>query len=65
MLSHEISKWIRSELLAELEKSHIPAGAVNDMQDLFEIPLAKAMVLDNEGKPGLKQVAFKLKVYRI
>jgi len=30
------------------------------MRDLFEIPLAKAMILDNEGVPGLKQVAFKI-----
>jgi len=60
-LSHEISKWGRKELLLELGKSHIPAGAVNDMQNLFEIPLAKAMILDDEGVPGLKQVAFKVK----
>jgi len=60
MLSSEIGKWTREALLTELDKSHIPAGAVNNMQDLFEIPLAKAMVLDNEGVPGLKQVAFKV-----
>jgi crotonobetainyl-CoA:carnitine CoA-transferase CaiB-like acyl-CoA transferase len=60
MLSDEINKWTRKALLAELDKSHIPAGAINNMQDLFEIPLAKAMVLDNEGVPGLKQVAFKV-----
>jgi len=59
-LSSEIGKWTREALLTELDKSHIPAGAVNNMQDLFEIPLAKAMVLDNEGVPGLKQVAFKV-----
>ena len=59
-LKGEISKWTREALLAELDKSHIPAGAINNMQDLFDIPLAKAMVLDNEGVPGLKQVAFKV-----
>jgi crotonobetainyl-CoA:carnitine CoA-transferase CaiB-like acyl-CoA transferase len=59
-LSSEIGKWPREALLTELDKSHIPAGAVNNMQDLFEIPLAKAMVLNNEGVPGLKQVAFKV-----
>jgi len=59
-LGSEIGKWTREALLAELDKSHIPAGAINNMQDLFEIPLAKAMVLDNEGLPGLKQIAFKV-----
>ena len=59
-LSSEIGKWARKALLAELGKLHIPAGAINNMQDLFELPLAKAMVLDNEGVPGLKQVAFKV-----
>jgi len=59
-LSSAIGKWTRQALLAELYKSHIPAGAVNNMQDLFEIPLAKAMVLDSDEGPGLKQVAFKI-----
>jgi len=59
-LSSAIGKWPRKALLTELEKSHVPAGAINTMKDLFEIPLAKAMVLDNKGVPGLKQVAFKV-----
>lgn len=59
-LSAEIGKWTRKALLTELDKLHIPAGAINNMQDLFETPQAKAMLLDNNGAPGLKQVAFKL-----
>jgi crotonobetainyl-CoA:carnitine CoA-transferase CaiB-like acyl-CoA transferase len=59
-LSSEIGKWTREALLAQLDKSHIPAGAINNMQDLFEIPLARPMILDNGGVPGLKQVAFKI-----
>ncbi len=59
-LNSEIGKWTREELLAELDKSHIPSGAVNNMQDLFETRMAKAMVLNNKGMPGLKQVAFKV-----
>jgi len=59
-MSSEIVKWTREALLTQLDKSHIPAGAINNMQDLFKIPLAKSMVLDNEGVPGLKQVAFKV-----
>lgn len=62
-LKSELSKLIvkhdQQELLQALHKLHVPAGAVNTVADVFEMPQAKQMLLEYPGaKPGVRQVAF-------
>ncbi len=58
ILRSKIRTWKRDEFMARLHECHVPAGAVNDMKDVFETRLAKGMVLESDGLPGLKQIAF-------
>ena len=53
----------RAELIAKLHAAAVPAGAVNNMADVFELPHAQPLVVrDGEGAPpiGLRQVAFQM-----
>ncbi|PRY12668.1 crotonobetainyl-CoA:carnitine CoA-transferase CaiB-like acyl-CoA transferase [Pontibacter ummariensis] len=56
-----ILQWERNTLLQHLHALHVPAGAVNTVPDVFQLPQAQSMLLQREGvKPGIRQVAFKL-----
>ena len=46
----------RAELLAELEKTVVPAGPINTVADLFADPqfVARGMRIDPEGTPGVR-----------
>ncbi|GAB3526579.1 CaiB/BaiF CoA-transferase family protein [Pontibacter brevis] len=51
----------REPLLQLLHEQYVPAGAVNTIPEVFELPQAQHMLLHHPGvKPGVKQVAFKL-----
>lgn len=51
----------RDELLQQLHQQHVPAGAVNSVAEVFDLPQAQQMLLQQQGaKPGLRQVAFRL-----
>ncbi|MBF9255352.1 CoA transferase [Pontibacter sp. 172403-2] len=51
----------REPLLEALYRQHVPAGAVNTVAEVFELPAAQSMLLYSaSAKPGVRQVAFKL-----
>ncbi|NDK55289.1 CaiB/BaiF CoA transferase family protein [Pontibacter fetidus] len=59
-LRNLISKHDQQELLQTLHKLHVPAGAVNTVAAVFEMPQARQMQLQYPGaKPGVRQVAFR------
>ncbi len=56
----------REQLLQTFEKAKVPAGAIRDMREVFELPIAKNMLLEEtlaEGQQSLRPrtVVFKLK----
>ncbi len=60
-----ISNFERSPLLDDLDIKNVPAGGVYDMQEVFELPEVKEMVMESKttsGKliKGLRTVAFTL-----
>lgn len=46
ILSAEIKKWNKDELLKKLHESNIPAGSINSMKEVFEIDEAKEMIIE-------------------
>lgn len=51
----------RDSLLSALQEQHVPAGAVNTIADVFQLPQAREMLLQHkEQKTGIRQIAFKL-----
>lgn len=66
ILREALQGWTRKDLLAELEANNVPAGGINDMKSVFEIPSAQELVVyprsGHHGQAraiGLRQVAFK------
>ncbi|MEJ8803508.1 CaiB/BaiF CoA transferase family protein [Pontibacter sp. H249] len=61
ILCRLIQEQLRDAFLEQLHRQHVPAGAVNSIPEVFELPQAQDMLLQHEGsKPGVRQVAFKL-----
>nr|WP_262902617.1 CaiB/BaiF CoA-transferase family protein [Pontibacter aydingkolensis] len=61
ILSKLIAAQLRDELLQQLHRQHVPAGAVNAIPEALRLPQAQAMLLEYpSAKPGIRQVAFKL-----
>jgi crotonobetainyl-CoA:carnitine CoA-transferase CaiB-like acyl-CoA transferase len=59
-LAPAVARWNHGELLDELEAQSVPAGAINDMQQVFEQPPARAMTLSFDDAPtGLRTTAFE------
>ena len=59
-LAPAIAEWSRDALLDELDTQGVPAGAINDMRQVFEQPLAQAMMLPFGDAPtGLRTTAFE------
>ena len=56
LLSPVIALWNRDALLSALEKSIVPAGPINTVEDLFNDPqfIARAMRIDPQGVPGVR-----------
>lgn len=62
-LQEKISSYKRDELLSKMEEENVPMGAVKNMQEVFQDPLAKNMILEQKEKDGstskrVKTVAF-------
>ncbi|NEM97148.1 CaiB/BaiF CoA transferase family protein [Pontibacter burrus] len=56
-----IVRFNREELLQKLHAQHVPAGAVQQVAEVFEMPQAKEMLLQYpRAKSGIRQVAFNL-----
>jgi crotonobetainyl-CoA:carnitine CoA-transferase CaiB-like acyl-CoA transferase len=61
LLRQLIAKQDQQQLLNSLHKLHVPAGAVNSVADVFELPQARQLLLEGpDAKPGVRQVAFKV-----
>lgn len=60
-LTPAIARWTRDELLDALESQSVPAGAINDMRQVFEQPLAQTMTMPfNDAPTGLRTTAFEM-----
>ncbi|MFD3000561.1 CaiB/BaiF CoA transferase family protein [Pontibacter toksunensis] len=61
LLRNLILQQEREPLLQKFHQQHVPAGALNSIPEVFELPQARNMLLHHPGaKPGLRQVAFQL-----
>ncbi|MHC2991317.1 carnitine dehydratase [Pontibacter sp. HJ8] len=59
-LAELIGQQEREPLLEALHRQHVPAGAVNSVAEVFELPQAQAMLLQSAtSRPGIRQVAFR------
>lgn len=59
-LAPAIAAWAQGDLLDTLASQGVPAGAINDMRQVFEQPSAQAMTLPFVGAPtGLRTTAFE------
>ena len=64
-LQEAFRKWNRAELLLKLEHYNVPAGSIRNMQEVFEMETAKAMIQEEQQPDGrlarsVKTVAFKI-----
>lgn len=62
LLEHAILKFPSNELLAKLEKAKVPAGRLNSVASVFQLPMANQLVWKNQqGKAiGIKNFIAKL-----
>ncbi len=63
IIQGEIIRYTRDEILDILQKKRIPAGGVFNMQEVFEVPESKPMILEgtyDNGKEikGVRSIAF-------
>jgi len=63
ILSSSIKILNRKPLLKTLQENKVPAGAVNDIRDVFELKAAQKMILNynDSDLKGIKNVAFEMK----
>jgi crotonobetainyl-CoA:carnitine CoA-transferase CaiB-like acyl-CoA transferase len=62
LIEERIAQRRRDELLAALAEAGVPAGAVNDLRDVFRQPLANTLVVRDEesGLAAVRTVAFEI-----
>lgn len=65
LLSEKISVWESSLLLQNLEKQGVPSASIRNMQQVFELPSAQSMILEETWPDGtlsqrVKTVAFEI-----
>ena len=66
LLKTEINQWNRADLLTVFYKNGVPAGSVNNMKEVFEMPKAQEMILEEKMPDGsrsqrVKTVAFQFR----
>lgn len=61
-LKKAIAQWNRDELLQTLQAHKVPAGAVNRMDEVFQTPQARRLVMQQPGSPhkGLRQLVARI-----
>lgn len=64
MISSKIVKWKRDELLEQMIEKNIPAGAIRNMKEVFEMPEAKQRLME-ETKEGEKLQTVKGNAFKI
>lgn len=65
LLQEKIGSWERNFLLEALSTRHVPAGAVNDLEEVFQIPQARSLVVSGEGRSSVRTVAFHARNLRL
>lgn len=65
LLAEKMALWNAESLLAELERRGVPAAAIRNLQEVFELPAAQSMVLEEALPDGtvskrVKTVAFEV-----
>lgn len=53
LLASEISKWPSESLLGKLNQLNIPAGVIRNLQEVFNTPEAKSLLLERDGIVGV------------
>lgn len=66
LLQPLIAAFSRADLLQHLETHQVPAGAVRNMEEVFEVPMAKEMILEETRENGqvtkrVRTVVFEVK----
>lgn len=60
-LQSAISQFNQTELLQKLKEQKVPAGVINDMKAVFEMPIAQEMILTSEnGDKCVQTIAFEI-----
>lgn len=52
LIRQPIRQLLRSDLITALNNKNVPVGCVNDMQEVFEMPKAQAMILEEDHGNG-------------
>jgi len=60
ILKEKIALWNKNELLERLEELKIPAGGINTMPEVFEMPFAKELMLESHNLRGIRQWVGKI-----
>jgi len=63
-LSVRILEWNRKDLLQTLIAHKIPAGAVNSIPDVFELPQSQSLLIKSEGYTGVRTFAARGDAFR-
>jgi len=63
ILADEIIKYEKEELLQKLHEKKIPAGSINNMEEVFRIKEAKEIVIEGETSRGVKARAPRTVVF--
>ncbi|MES2766341.1 MAG: CaiB/BaiF CoA-transferase family protein [Bacteroidota bacterium] len=58
ILQHSFKNFTRDELLKEFLKRNIPAGAIHNMREVFEMPQAQEMIIEEKNIKGVRSIAF-------
>lgn len=61
VLKESFKNFTRDELLKEFLKRNIPAGAIHDMGEVFEMPQAQEMIIQEKNIKGVRSIAFRSK----
>jgi len=58
ILANSFKNFTRDELLQEYLKRNIPAGAIHNMREVFEMPQAREMIIQEKNIKGVRSIAF-------
>lgn len=59
ILADSFKNFTRDGLLKELQNRNIPAGAIHDMREVFEMPQAQEMIIQEKNIKGVCSIAFR------
>jgi len=65
LLTKTIQNFTRAELLDLCNQANIPIGAVNNLEEVFKLPLAQNYILRSGDKAGLRTVAFSARNFGV